>query len=194
MIKSLHKYLSFLILALLQIPLYAQDVKYGLQANLSRPLGDLDPTWYGQIGYGFGLHSQIELKSGNRLIPRVDFMEYKHDNLGQIYKFNTLSLGLDFQHRFSAKYNEKFYLTGGTGYTFARNSFEITDAAHPVPGGIYLPNYSRSERFNAPYLAVGIGYAINSNFSLETRYNYLKFNSPTEATTPSLQLSLLFHL
>jgi hypothetical protein len=171
----------------------AQEVKYGLQASVSRSMGDLNPTWYGPIGYGFGLHSRIDLAGGNAIVPRVDFLEYKHDNLGQISKFDSVSVGADFNYSLSKNANHGYYFLVGLGYVFARDSFVITDPMHTTPGGIALPDHSTSERINAPYLAAGLGYAINSNFSAEIRYNYSKFKSPIEASTPSLQASVLFH-
>ena len=196
------KHVSALFLTLLAAStLNAQDNKFGFQATVSRPAGDVGDSdlMDGRLGYGLGLHGLIVLGGGVAIVPRIDYIAYKRDwtrnaVINEDEKVNILSGGADFHYYFGGEANQGFYVLGGVGY--ASGKFESTYSSN----GLVL---SASATKGAIYLQGGAGVQFNPNIGVECSYQtltfsdvettYLGYTSRRDVSSPSLRASLVLH-
>ncbi len=193
------KHLTTIALALLATSSFAQaeDTRFGLQATVSKPSGDVgNQDWMdGKLGYGIGLHLLVDLGGGAALVPRIDYTIYKNDRtLGGFIKkdanLKILSGGADFQYYFSRETTQGFYILGGLGY--ASGKFESEYSAPLI-----VLNTDGSK--GAFYIQAGAGFQFSRNFGVEVRYQSLEFKdvdttflgvtSRQDVSSPSLQAS-----
>ena len=118
------KHLTAFTLALLAVAFaQAEDTRFGFQATVSKPSGDVgDTDWMdSKLGYGVGLHLLVDLGGGGAIVPRIDYTMYKNDQtigtfITQDARLKILSGGADFHYYFSGEASQGFYVLGGLGY------------------------------------------------------------------------------
>lgn len=195
------KHLTIIALALLAASSFAQaeDTRFGLQATVSKPSGDVgDENWMdGKLGYGIGMHLLVDLGGGIAIVPRIDYTIYKNDRtIGGLVKedanLKILSGGADFHYYFGREASQGFYVLGGLGY--ASGKFE-TEYSSPL---IVL---SADGSKGAFYVQAGAGIQFTRNFGVEVRYQSLEFKdvdttvmgltSRQDVSCPSLQASVV---
>jgi len=160
-------------------PVSAQEVRYGFQATIAKPEGDLSTAMDGQVGFGLGIHALIDLKGGHAILPRLDYTTYKHSSNGLDENVKVLSLGADYDYFTGGKANAGFYLLGGLGYASTKD--ELT-----FPGG------SAQETKGSLYMNLGAGWDFSPHVGVELRYNHSTISESTGSiAVPSLQASLV---
>lgn len=194
------KHLTTFALALLAVSaLSAEDVRFGAQATITKPSGDLGgKDWMdSKLGYGVGVHTLFDLGGGAAIVPRIDYTVYKNDQsinalINQDAKARILSAGADFHFYVGGNASQGFYLLGGLGY--ARGQFDSSYSA----GSIQL---SAEGSKDAVYFQGGVGLNFTPNIGVECRYQSLKFSDVETSfmgikgrqsiDCPSLQASLV---
>lgn len=144
-------------------PLSAQDVRFGLQAQVGIPTGDLKTAVDSKAGLGLGIHATWELQPQVQLRGRVDYMQFPNVTVSSVTnKLSNLSFGADALYFTQGKVGP--YLSGG----LSLNRWEVEQ------GG-----------FNASTtrlgLAAGGGYAVNQKVSFEARYQVSSLASGFDA-------------
>jgi len=185
----------------------AQDARFGLQATLSKPQGDMGDAnrLDGKLGYGLGLQISVDLKGGLVIVPRFDYTTYKRSasetthypvvdlTLDTELKASILYVGADFNYYTNGKSNIGFYLLAGLGYSSGKFETTITGKAQNEYGNITNIGISDSTTSGAFYIAAGAGYSFNKNIGTEIRYIGLNKYSDngTDMASPSLNISLV---
>jgi len=195
------KHITIVALALLATSaVHAEDVKFGIQAIVSQPSGDVgNKDWMdSKLGLGVGLHGIIHLEGGAAIIPRIDYVAYKNDRtistwINEDAKINILSAGADFQYYFSGEVSRGFYILGGLGY--ARGDFKTSYSSNTITMNV-------DGTKGALYLQGGVGIHFTPNIGLEARYQSIKFTdvettflgitARQDVSCPSLQASVVF--
>ena len=195
------KYLSVFALALLAgSTAQAQDVRFGVQATVSKPMGDVgNQDWMdSKVGLGIGIQAVINLGNGMAVVPRIDYVTYKNDQtidalVNRDSKVNILSGGADFQYYFGREVSEGFYVLGGLGY--ARGTFDNSYTTNSL-------SLSGSGSQGSIYAQGGFGIHFNRKIGAELRYQSIQFNdvettllgvrSRQDVSCPSLQASLVW--
>lgn len=156
--------MSLLVAAAAFTSAQAQELRYGVQAHVSLPLGDLKDVVDNKPGIGGGVHMTVDFGQGHVLRPRLDYLAFPNATISTVRnKVNELSLGVDYLYMMEG--NTGFYLTGG----LAANRWSVqTD----VSG---LDSFS-SNTTKLGY-ALGAGYAFNENLGLEARFTATKFDT-----------------
>ncbi len=195
------KHFTAISLALLAASSFAQaeDTRFGFQATVSKPAGDVgEKDWMdSKLGYGIGLHLLVDLGGGGAIVPRIDYTMYKNDRtigsfITEDARLKILSGGADFHYYFSGEASQGFYIMGGLGY--ASGKFE-NEYASPV---IILNSDGSKGAF---YIQAGLGLQFTRNFGVEVRYQSLDFKdvdttflgltSRQDVSCPSLQASFV---
>ena len=184
----------------------AQDVRFGLQATVSKPQGDLGNTTSldGKLGYGIGLQVPVDLKGGLVIVPRLDYVSYKRNasetthypvvdlTLNTDLKASLLYVGADINY-YTNKGNTGLYLLCGLGYSSGKFETTITGQMANEYGNIINANISDSTTASSFYLAAGLGFNFNKNIGAEIRYiginKYSKNKS--DMSSPSLNASFV---
>lgn len=147
------------------VALTAQDLKYGLQAHVTLPLGDLKDTVDSKPGIGLGAHMTVDFGQGHVLRPRVDFIAFPDATVFDVKnKVNNLSLGADYLYVFEGKTG--FYVLGG----LAVNRWKV-DAELPGIGPLTVTTTKLG-------YALGGGFAFNEQVSAELRYSASQYGLP----------------
>ena len=175
-----------LITATLAAPaLCAQDApRFGLQAGLNLPMGDLKDAVDSKVGLNIGAHMALDFKGGHMLRPRVDytwFPEYSVSGGGASAstKFSSLSLGADYLYYVDGR-PQGLYFTGG----LALVQWKAESSASYL--GI---SASGSQTTTKLGLAVGAGYQFNKTVGAEVRYQMSK---AWEGNLDAIQVGVTF--
>lgn len=193
------KYLTAFALALLTVSaVQAEGTRFGFQATVTKPSGDLgDSKWMdGEYGYGVGLHLLVDLGNGLAVVPRVDYTLYKNDRTVGLFnedaRLKILTGGADVNFYLSRETGKGLYFLGGLGY--ASGKFESN-----YTGPLIDLNSDGSK--GAFYLQAGAGIQFTPNVGVEVRYqsldfkdvdtNMLGFSSREDVSCPSIQASLM---
>jgi hypothetical protein len=163
------------------LPALAQDYRFGVQAHVSAPQGDLKDTVDNKAGLGGGVHLSIDFGQGHAVRPRVDFTAFPNATaFGVDNKVSNLSFGADYLYMLEGRGG--FYLTGG----LSANRWKVES---DVPG-----RGAVSDTATRLGYAVGGGYAFNENFSAELRYTATKFDRRglSDQNANAVQLAALY--
>ncbi len=175
-----------LVAAALAAPaLVAQEgPRFGLQAGLSLPQGDLKDAVDSKMGFSGGAHMTVGFAGGHMLRPRVDYVwfpEYSVSMPGASAstKISGLSAGADYLYFVEGK-PQGFYLTGGLA---------LVQWKTEVSGSFLGYSVSASDTTTKLGIAVGAGYQFNRTVGAEVRYQTSKAE---DITLDTLQLGLTF--
>ena len=159
--------------ALIAPVLSAQESpRFGLQAGINIPQGDLSDAVDSKLGLNVGGHMMLDFRGGHMLRPRVDYTWFPEYNVGGAsIKFSNLSLGADYLYFVDGK-PEDFYFTGGLA--LVQWKAEVNSA---------------SETTNKLGLAIGGGYQFNKTVGVELRYLKSKVE---EANLDTIQAGVTF--
>ena len=97
--------------------LSAQEIKFGFQAGIASPMGDLKTAVDSKTGFSVGANMLIDMGSGFAIVPRLDMTQFKSDIDGCDLKFTTTAVIVDFNYFVSGKANNGFFLLAGLGYS-----------------------------------------------------------------------------
>ncbi len=153
--------------------LSAQDFRFGGQATLALPQGDLDDLMDGKVGYGLGAHLFIGLRDGHALVPRIDYTLFKRSEGSMDIELTALNLGADYNWFASGKAGEGFYALAGVAFSSGR--LEVTGFGSDSEGSLAA--------------SVGAGFMFNRNLGAELRYTHAKYD---DMKAPAIQGSFLF--
>lgn len=164
--------------------LSAQDLRFGLQANLAYPTSDLGdkPLLDNSIGYGLGAHFQIAFDGGHAIVPRLDYTYFEKGSPNR--KVQMMQLGADYNYFISGKVNQGFYFGGGLGFGMAK--FEVD-----------LPGMSDNDTPNTAYGDAALGFMFDRNLGAELRYVYAKykprlFGVESEINSPTINATFIY--
>ena len=171
--------LAFLAAVALAAPLKAEEPRFGVQALVNAPLGDLKDFVDSKPGVGVGVHGTFDLGLGNMVRPRLDFNVYPEANFpGLKNNASNLSLGADYLY-FIAGRPEGLYLTGGLAAV--RWSFSQDAGFGKV-----------STDTTKLGLALGAGYQWNRTVGGELRFTSSKVDSGFQADALQVGVMLRF--
>lgn len=169
---------------LLGIPLAAQDLRFGLQATLASPLGDLGDKAMldGSLGYGIGAHAMIGFAGGHAIVPRLDYTYFEKSSPTR--KAQMFQVGADYNYFISGKVNQGLYV--GVGVGFGMTKFEVN-----------TPTWSSEDTPNTAYGAASAGYMFTPNLGAEIRYTYAKYepefyNEKPSISSPTVMASFIY--
>lgn len=165
--------MSLLLAAIAFTSAQAQELRYGVQAHVSLPMGNLKDVVDNKPGIGGGLHMTLDFGQGNVLRPRVDYIAFPDATISSVKnKVNNLSFGADYLYMMEG--NTGFYLTGGLSAN--RWTVEVGPFSHATTKLGY---------------ALGMGYAFNENLSVEARFTSTKFDTQavSDQNANALQLA-----
>lgn len=154
--------LALAALVALALPLKAEEPRFGMQAAVNAPLGDLKDFVDSKPGFGVGVHGTFDLGYGHMIRPRADFNVYPQANFSGIKNnASNFGLGADYLYFLAGK-PERLYLTGGL--SAVRWSF-----SNDVPGFGKVSNNTTKLG-----IALGVGYQWNRTVGTEGRYTTSK--------------------
>ncbi|MDR3683168.1 MAG: outer membrane beta-barrel protein [Geothrix sp.] len=169
--------LSTLALLSATVLLQAEPPRYGVQALVNVPLGDLKTYVDSNPGIGVGAQVTFDLGSGHMLRPRLDYSFYQQATFASIKQnVSYLSLGGDYLYFLAGK-PEGLYLTAGLAAM--RWSFQ-----HQEPGIDLTSNTTKVG------LAAGVGYQWDYNIGTEVRW--LRASAANHFQADSLQAAVTF--
>jgi hypothetical protein len=153
-------------LALLGLPLAAQDITGGLQTGLSLPVGDLkDKDGYGTnqfFGAHVGGHLDFNLNSHHQVRAQLTYHNFPGSGWGGNNDFTNdykiLQVGADWVYNFQNP-NQGWYTIAGASLNSVKNDWD---------GGGFSGSASQSGKLG---LRGGGGYTFNRMFSLEGTLN-----------------------
>ncbi len=153
-------------LALLGLPLAAQDITGGLQTGLSLPVGDLkDKDGYGTnqfFGAHIGGHLDFNITSHHQVRAQLTYHNLPGSGWGGFYDykndFKILQVGADWVYNFQNP-NQGWYTIAGASINSVKNDWD----GNGVSGSA-----SQSGKLG---LRGGGGYTFNRMFSLEGTLN-----------------------
>lgn len=152
--------------------LSAQDVRFGLQAQVGVPMGDLKDAVDSKAGLGLGAHLTWDFKPQMQLRGRVDYMAFPNVTVDNVdSKVSNFSFGADYLYFIEG--SKGVYLTGG----LSLNRWE-------VDLGPFNASTTRTG------VALGAGFAFNEHVSAEARFVMSSFNADADANL--LQLGVLY--
>ena len=145
---------SILAILILGLPLAAQSARFGVQAAVSVPNGDLND--YANLGLQFGGHGQWNFGNGHGLIGRIDAAFYGQKNDVTV---SSLSGGADYTYHFERRPVGLYVLAG------------LTEAR-------YTQDYSGSS-YNSNSLGIdlGVGYDVDRNLGFQVRVTNHTFDN-----------------
>ena len=160
----------------------AQELRYGVQAHLSLPSGDLKEAVDNKAGLGLGAHLTLDFGQGHLLRPRFDYTAYPDATVfdGISNKMDVLSLGVDYLYQLEG--STGFYVTGGLAANRWKSEVEISGL------GTFSSNTTKLG------YAAGVGYAFNAQVSAEARLTSTKFTTRTvsDENANAFQLAALY--
>ena len=184
--------------------LAAQDIHFGGQVTLAKPMGDLggkevtvsDPSGVksqfgsldGKFGYGLGIHALIDLKNGHAIVPKIDYTTFKNSQDSTVsisgvsmqrtddVKVTAINLGADYNYFLGGKTSEGFYFLGGLGYSSAK--LEATRTARISGQALTASDAPTKSAF---YLQAGLGYFFTPRMGAELRYVQTTYSDVTLA-------------
>ena len=160
----------------------AQELRYGVQAHVSLPVGDLKDAVDSKPGLGLGAHLTVDLGQGHVLRPRLDYVAFPDANVfeGVKNKMSDLSFGVDYL--FQVEGATGFYVTGGLSAHRWNAEVEVSGL------GTFSSNTTKLG------YAAGVGYAFNANVNAEARFTTTKFTTRTvsDENANALQLGVLY--
>lgn len=163
------------------LPALAQDIRFGLQAHVNAPMGDLKDLVDNKAGLGGGAHVTWDFMEGQQLRARVDGIGFPDATVfGVKNTVSEVSGGIDYLYFLEGKTG--FYLTGG----LSANRWKVEA---DVAG---LGKYSNTTTKGG--LAAGAGYAFNGNLSVEARFTTSKFDQRliTDSSANAFQVAALY--
>lgn len=172
--------LGALVAASLAMPATAQDLRFGVQAHASLPMGDLKDAVDSKAGIGVGLHLTVDFGQGHVLRPRLDYVAFPDATVYSVKnRVNDLSLGADYLYMIEGRTG--CYVLGGLSANRWKFDAEV--------GGLSFSTSTTKLGY-----ALGTGYAFNENVSLELRFTATKFDSSTVSNqnANALQLAALY--
>lgn len=171
-------------LALVGTGLSAQELRYGLQATVALPTGDIakKDVLDDSLGYGLGAHMVIGFKGGHAIVPRVDYTHFEKGSPTR--KLDMFQVGADYNYYFSKVVNQGFYVGAGAGFGMTR--FDLKAGA-----------LSDKDTPNTAYGAVSAGCMFTSHMGAEVRYTYAKykpevFGAKPELSSPAVAASFVY--
>ena len=153
-------------LALLGLPLAAQDIAGGLQTGLSMPVGDLkDKTDYGTnqfFGAHIGGHLDFNITSHHQVRAQLTYHSLPGSGWGGVddvkNDFKILQVGADWVYNFQSP-NQGWYTIAGASINSVKDDYS---------GNGFSGSASQSGKFG---VRGGGGYTFNRMFSLEGTLN-----------------------
>jgi hypothetical protein len=167
---------TVLILALLGLPLAAQDITGGLHTGLTLPVGDLkDKSGWGTnqfFGAHVGGHLDFTLTPHHEVRAHLTYHTLPGSGWGGFTDFQNdykvLQAGADWVYHFQGP-RQGWYTVAGATVNSIKNEWEFTNGA-----GLRLSGtYSQSGKLG---VRGGGGYTFNSAFSLEGTLNQVLVN------------------
>lgn len=161
-----------LTLALLGLPLAAQDITGGLQTGLSLPVGDLkDKDGLGTnqfFGAHIGGHLDFNINRHHQVRAQLTYHDLPGSGWGGFVdaenKYKILQVGADWVYSFQSP-DQGWYTIAGASINSIKNDFDFTN---PGNGLRYSGSASQSGKLG---LRGGGGYTFNKMFSLEGSLN-----------------------
>jgi hypothetical protein len=162
-----------LTLALLGLPLAAQDITGGLQTGLSLPVGDLkDKSGLGTnqfFGAHVGGHLDFNLTSHHQVRGQLTYHSLPGSGWGGFVDnqndYKVLQVGADWVYNFQSP-NQGWYTIAGASINSIKDDREFTNGAGFRVSG----SASQSGKLG---IRGGGGYTFNRNFSLEGTLNQI---------------------
>lgn len=160
------------ILAFAGPSIQAQDVRFGAQGAFNLPLGDLNRSVDGSLGFTLGGHAGLYYGNGHELRPYADFTYYSggwHPVEGTFGKNTITALGVGADYLFYTETRPQgVYLTMGLGF----QNWNVN------------PNQGPSTSKTSLTLAAGAGYRFNRTVAAEARLLLGQFQAVSgQATT-----------
>ncbi len=177
--------LSLTALALGSLGLQAQEgPRFGLQATLSLPQGDLKDAVDSKMGYGVGAHVTFDLAGGHMIRPRLDATWYPKYTVSDPFgsaslTYSNIALGADYLYFVEGK-PQGLYFTGGLSAVQWKGEATVTVLG--ISG-------SDSQTTTKLGLAAGLGYQFNKTVGAELRYQTSKV---WDGNADSLQAGVTF--
>ena len=179
--KKLLRRVAPILILMPGLGLGADDLKWGAQAALCAPLGDLKTALDSNIGFTVGGHLGYYLEEGHEIRPRVDYTRYEGGSFSAnslSYKNNVsaFSFGADYIYYLEQR-RQGFYVTGGVGCAWWTLDGRHVDTTH-----------TNSATFQA-----GGGFRFNPTTAVELVYAPSRFRSGNgEAGSLQAGLSIRF--
>jgi len=169
--------------------LQAQELRFGAQATLAMPFGDIAQKEFlnHRPAFGFGVHGLWNLHPRHVFVPRVDITYYKINTdssnwipFKDAVSLRDLKIGVDYN-----------LVTKFDGlYGIAGLNYSSLDWA--VPMGDELWRESKSTLG----FALGMGYPMTSHFLAEVRYTHASYSDVgrkgIDRTAPAVNLSFMW--
>lgn len=178
----------------------AETPKFGIQAAISKPQGDLD-RGFEKMGYGFGIHSVFTINTSFDLVPRIDYLEYNSEDTRNLPRqFNHINAGLACRYYFREK--RDVFLLGELGYSSVKYIIRGTESVIDPPNPTWTRIFKMTGKSEAPYFGAGAGYILNDHSAIEIKYsrsnygtfktNHSFFTTMRPLSASSIQTTLLF--
>lgn len=136
--------------------LMAQDARFGLQAQIAIPQGDLKDAVDSKLGFGAGVHGTFAFDQ-HAIRPRFDYTFYPEADLSGVKtKVTSMALGADYLYFVDGK-DQGVYFTAGL--SAIRWKVEVN-----------TPFFSDSASTTKLGVAAGLGYQWTKAFGTEVRY------------------------
>lgn len=137
--------------------LMAQDARFGLQAQIAIPQGDLKDAVDSKLGLGAGVHATFAFDQ-HAIRPRFDYTFYPEADLSGVKtKVSSMALGADYLYFVDGK-DQGVYFTGGLSAIRWKVDVDVagfgSDSASTTKLGV----------------AAGLGYQWTKAFGTEIRY------------------------
>lgn len=144
--RLLHATLPLLLAALAGSSLGASDVRFGVQAALAIPQGDLSDG--ANLGLQVGGHGRWDFGSGHGLMGRADFTTY-----GTRHDFTATDLGFGADYTYHVDHNRRgLYFLGGVSF----QNYDMKLSGH-------------TESYSGLGIDLGIGFDVDRNLGFQTR-------------------------
>ena len=150
-------FFALVIQATVVLSLHAEAPRYGVQALVNIPLGDLRSYANNNPGVGIGVQGTFDLSDGHMLRPRLDYGLYQQAHIAATKQnASYFDLGGDYLYFFADK-PEGLYLTAGLAAV--RWTFQYQD-----------PSTKATDDTTKLGVAAGIGYQWDYNIGTEARW------------------------
>jgi len=158
--------LPTLLLVLGAVSLSAGDVRFGVQAALAFPMGDLSDG--ANLGLQGGGHAVLDLGQGHGLMGRVDLTLYSKKNDTNV---TALGIAADYTYHFNQNQTGPYALAG-----LCHTNFN--------PSAVHNPASD-----NGFGIDLGVGYDVDRNLGYQAR---ITSNSVDHGTMTSLNLGITY--